>query len=45
VSSILTVAMHQLDQLTTDNELLKMENEELRRTVDDLRRQLKSPPY
>lgn len=45
MSNILAVAMHQLDQLTTDNELLKMENEELRRTVEDLRARLKSPPY
>ncbi len=31
--------------LLVENGALKLKNDELRRTVDDLRRQLKAPPY
>ncbi len=44
-SSVLTVVWKQLDDATVENAVLKLENDELRRTVDDLRRQLKAPPY
>lgn len=44
-STVLTVVWKQLDDATVENAVLKLENDELRRTVEDLRRQLKSPPY
>ncbi len=44
-STVLTVVWKQLDDATVENAMLKLENDELRRTVDDLRRQLKAPPY
>lgn len=44
-SSVLTVVWKQLDDATVENAVLKLENDELRRTVEDLRRQLKAPPY
>lgn len=44
-SSVLTVVWKQLDDATVENAVLRLENDELRRTVEDLRRQLKAPPY
>lgn len=44
-STVLTVVWKQLDDATVENAVLRLENDELRRTVEDLRRQLKAPPY
>jgi len=44
-STVLTVVWKQLDDATVENAMLKIENDELRRTVEDLRAKLKAPPY